>query len=355
MKELKHILSKDSSDYYPNLSGTLSSESYRNDEDENLLSNPDLQKINNQKETFIGGIESFTDKYQYNQSNNQLCKYLMTKNISLFLIMNIISLVIILISFIIKFCFILYKIKTTSYKIISFLIFLVTIFQFCSLIKYISFYRDYIDKKITRNENEIIMIILQKWNLFYSICILIFSLSIFFSILREDMYFFQNISWIKLLELILQIITLLILSLIYYGGNLNKNVAINMSGSLFNLIAIPFSFSSLLSFVLIIIINSLTYSFFINLNYLKNSFFIFMTCVAILVMVYRYDFILPIFNIIYQLANTDQMFDFSINIQKICVILNLCLIVIFFKKMIDNEQNVNDDEYNPIKDSIRED
>ena len=347
MKEYKKKKSKDSSDF-ANFTGTISSESYRNDEDLNLLNKPDLNNPNS-REIFVNGVESFIDKFLFIKSNNLFFRYIITNDASLLLLMYIISLTTLILLLAIK----LYFNFFVSNKIFSFLSILIIPFEFCSLIKNILLYRDLTEKKINKDDNDILMLFLQKWNMIYPISIFIFSLNIFFQIFFEDIFPLQNkfSIVIKIIEIIMQFLTLIILSFIYYESKSNKNgnLLYDIINNVFSWVSFPLSFSALLSFVLIVFVD------YINLIVIdiKNFCFLIITGVSILVMVYYNDFILPIFVLIYQFCTGNQLFNLEFNFQKICIVTNFCLIIYLFVKMYRDKINViEDDKYNLLKDEI---
>ena len=348
MKEHKKKMSKDSSDYTQNFTGTITSDSFRNDEDLNLLTKPDLRNFNS-REIFVNGMESFTDKYLFIQSNNSIFRYLTTNNISLLLLMNIFSLSSLLFLITIKTYFNLF----VTNKVIFFLNILLIIFESCSLIKNILLYQCLTEKKINKDDNDILNFLLQKWNMAYPISIFIFSLNIFFQIFFEDIFTIQkNFSIVlKIAEFIIQLLVLTILSFIYYESksNENGNLLYDIINNIFDWISFPLSFSALLSFVIIFFVD------FINLSLIdiKNFCFLILTGVSVLVMVYYNDFILPIFVLIYQFGRANQIFSFSLNFQKICTAINFCLIVYLFIKINRDKTNINEDErYKLLNDGI---
>ena len=172
-------------------SGT--NESFFLEEDKNLLD----KKEGDNKKFIISKTISYTNKFEFFKNNNIIyCFYL--DNINLILLFNIFSIFIFLISlitFIIKafFQIFLYGVISSNLYIILISVMLIP-FLICTLSKMIIIYNNE-DFKDNENENrDLIRLIMQKWNIYYSISLLLMTSNFFIKIIFIDIlnYHYKN-------------------------------------------------------------------------------------------------------------------------------------------------------------------
>ena len=325
-------------------SGT--NESFFLEEDKNLLD----KKEGDNKKFIISKTISYTNKFEFFKNNNIIyCFYL--DNINLILLFNFFSIFIFLISlitFIIKafFQIFLYGVISSNLYIILISVMLIP-FLICTLSKMIIIYNNE-DFKDNENENrDLIRLIMQKWNIYYSISLLLMTSNFFIKIIFIDIlnYHYKIFLFI---DILINIISLIIFGIIYYLTNSSNDILIS---NVIDNISFYFSASYLFSYMIIILIEQLK-----TLIYNSILYGFLLTCLSLILMVYYNDILGAFLIFIYQISGIKSISFYNMNFYTFCTLINFGFIIFMtFKSIRKHFFNNNDDNvYSLIKEETSE-
>ena len=322
-------------------SGT--NESFFFDEDKNLI---DKKEVDNKKFIITKTI-SYTNKFEFYKHNNILY-YFFLDNINIILLFNIFSIFVFLIALIAKLFFRIFLIGIISSNLYMILISIMLIpFLICTLYKMILIYNNQ-DSVDSENENrDLIRLILQKWNIYYSISLLLMSINFTIKLIVIDIlnYHYKIFLFIDILIIIL---SLILFGIIYYLTNSSNNILIT---NVIDNISFPLSASYLFSFMIIIFIEQLK-----TLVYNSILYGFLLTCLSLLLMVYYNDILCAFIIFIYQLGGIKKISFYNMNFHTFCTLINMGFIIFMTFKSIRKHffSNNDDNVYSLIKEEITE-
>ena len=297
--------------------------SFFNEEDQNLMENKELFN----KQNIINGSVSFTNKFEFIKKSNFIYKFYIN-NTSLILIMNILSLIFFLLIICIKILFLfILKPADINNKFMLYIIFLFLPFILLTLIKNIVLYNEskVMDKE-SENNKDLMRLLVQKWNIYYSISIFLLSLNLIFKLLLVDIIGFRY-KIIFVIEILIIIFSLILLVMIYYfTKSSNNNIIIIKT---IDIISFPLSISVLLSFVIINFVDQIK-----NLIYINSIYCFLLSCISLLVMVYYNDILFSFVILIYQMGGINEISFYNMNFHLFCTLINLGFIIFMSIKNI---------------------
>ena len=307
--------------------------SFFEEEDQNLIENKELYN----KKNIINGSISFINKFEFMKNSNLIFKFYIN-NISLILRMNIISLIFFLFIIGIKIILILFfGSNIISNKYMLYIIALFIPFLLATLIKIILLYKDY---KNNDNENEnkdIMRLLIQKWNIYYSISLILLSLNIILKFIIINIFNYHS-KILLIIDLFIIILSSIILGIIYHFTKSSKNNILIIRT--IDIISFPLSISVLLSFVIITFVDE-----FNNLIYISSIFCFLLSCLSVILMVYYNDILFSFLILIYQMGGIKNISFYNMNFHLFCTLFNLVFIIFMTIKNIrkgflfSNEEN----------------
>ena len=309
--------------------------SFFEEEDQNLIENKELHY----KKNIINGSISFINKFEFMKNSNFIYKFYIN-NISLILIMNIISLIFFLIIIGVKIIFIFFfGSNIISNKYMLYIIGIFIPFLLATLIKITSLYKDY---KNNDNENEnkdLMRLLIQKWNIYYSISLFLLSLNIILKFIIINIINYKyHYKILLIIDLLIIILSSIILGIIYHFTKSSKNNILIIKT--IDKISFPLSISVLLSFVIITFVDE-----FNNLIYINSIFCFLLSCLSVLLMVYYNDILFSFLIFIYQMGGIKNISFYNMNFQLFCTLINFAFIFFMTLKnlrkgfLLSNEEN----------------
>ena len=296
--------------------------SFFNEEDQNLIENKELYK----KQNIINGSVSFVNKFEFIKNSNFFYKFYIN-NIPLILIMNILSLIFFLIIICTKIFFLFFmKSVDITNKFMLYIIFLFLPFILLTLVKIIVLYNEF-KKNDKENENKDLMrLLVQKWNVYYSISLFLLSLNFILKILMVDIFNYHY-KIILIVDILIILFSLIIIGIIYYfTKSSNNNILISKT---IDIISFPLSISVLLSFVIINFVDQ-----FNNLIYINSLNCFLLSCISLLVMVYYNDILFSFLILIYQMGGIKEISFYNMNFHLFCTLINFGFIIFMSIKNI---------------------
>ena len=259
---------------------------------------------------------------------------LYVNNISLFLIINIISLLILLIIIFVKSLYLFLSIRNLSDYFMLAIIASLIPFLASTLSKIILLYNDYKNNDKENENRDLMRLLIQKWNIYYSISLILLSLN----------------SILKLIVILIILLSLIILGIIYYFTKSSDNniLIINLSDK----ISFPLSISILLSFEIINFVEQ-----FNDLIYINNVFCFLLSCLSLVLMVYFNDILFSLLVMLYQMGGIKNMSFHNMSFQLFCTLINMGFIIFMSIKNIRSgfsHQNNNDNNYTLIDDQLQD-
>ena len=312
-------------------------DSFFNEEDVNLIENKELYN----KRNILNGSISFINKFEFMKNSNFLYKFYIN-NTSLILLMNISSLIFLLFITCLKIIFFLFFSAMQIYDKYMLSIILIFIpFILSTLIKIIILYDEFKDK-YKESENKYLMrLLIQKWNIYYSISLFLLSLNLILKIFFVDILNFHY-KIIFIIDIFIILFSLIILGIIYYfTKSSNNNILILKT---LDKISFQFSISVLLSFVIINFVDQ-----FNNIIYLSSLFCFLLSCISLLLMVYFNDILFSILILIYQMGGINEISFYNMNFHMFCTLINFGFIICWSIKIKKNGKGClfsNDDNNN---------
>ena len=323
--------------------------SFFEQEDQNLIENKELYN----KQNILNGSISFINKFEFMKNSNYIYKFYIN-NTPLILIMNILSLIFLLFIIGIKLVFLFFvRSIIINNKFMLYIIILFIPFILSTLIKIIVLYDEF-KKNDKENENRDLMrLLIQKWNIYYSISIFLLSLNFLLKLLLVDLF---NIYYkiILIIDLLIIIFSLIILGIIYYfTKSSNNNILIINT---IDFISFPLSISVLLSFTIINCVDQMN-----NLIFNSSLYCFILLCISLLLMVYFNDILFSFLIFIYQMGGINEISFYNMNFHLFCTLINLGFIIFVSIKNIrkgslfsndDNNYLLIDDEFHYSAENI---
>ena len=317
--------------------------SFFDQEDVNLIENKELYNRKN----IINGSLSFINKFEFMKKTNVFYN-LYIDDISLVLIINIISLVILLLIILAKSIYLFLSIsKLSDYFMMAIIVSLVP-FLVSTLSKIIILYNDYKNNDKENENKDLMRLLIQKWNIYYSISLLLLSLNSILKLIVIDRYNYRH-KIILIIVILIILLSLIILGIIYYFTKSSDNNILIVN--LMDKISFPLSISILLSFEIINFVEQ-----FNDLIYINNIFCFLLSCLSLVLMVYFNDILFSLLVMLYQMGGIKYISFHNMSFQLFCTLINMGFIIFMSIKNIRSGfcyQN-NDDNYTLIDDQFQD-
>ena len=316
--------------------------SFFDQEDVNLIENKELDNRRN----IINGSLSFINKFEFMKKTN-LFYNLYVNNISLVLIINIISLLILLIIIFVKSVYQFLSIRNLSDYFMLAIIASLIPFLASTLSKMILLYNDYKNNDKENENRDLMRLLIQKWNIYYSISLFLLSLNSILKLIVIDRYNYRHKIFLIIVVLII-LLSLIILGIIYYFTKSSDNNILIIN--LMDKISFPLSISILLSFEIINFVEQ-----FNDLIYINNVFCFLLSCLSLVLMVYFNDILFSLLVMLYQMRGIKNISFHNMNFQLFCTLINMGFIIFMSIKNLRSGfcyQN-NDNNYTLIDDQFQ--
>lgn len=317
--------------------------SFFDQEDVNLIENKELYNRKN----IINGSLSFINKFEFMKKTNVFYN-LYIDDISLVLIINIISLLILLLIIFAKSIYLFLSIsKLSDYFMMAIIVSLVP-FLVSTLSKIIILYNDYKNNDKENENKDLMRLLIQKWNIYYSISLLLLSLNSILKLIVIDRYNYRH-KIILIIVILIILLSLIILGIIYYFTKSSDNNILIVN--LMDKISFPLSISILLSFEIINFVEQ-----FNDLIYINNIFCFLLSCLSLVLMVYFNDILFSLLVMLYQMGGIKYISFHNMSFQLFCTLINMGFIIFMSIKNIRSGfcyQN-NDDNYTLIDDQFQD-
>ena len=317
--------------------------SFFDQEDVNLIENKELYNRKN----ITNGSLSFINKFEFMKKTNVFYN-LYIDDISLVLIINIISLVILLLIILAKSIYLFLSIsKLSDYFMMAIIVSLVP-FLVSTLSKIIILYNDYKNNDKENENKDLMRLLIQKWNIYYSISLLLLSLNSILKLIVIDRYNYRH-KIILIIVILIILLSLIILGIIYYFTKSSDNNILIVN--LMDKISFPLSISILLSFEIINFVEQ-----FNDLIYINNIFCFLLSCLSLVLMVYFNDILFSLLVMLYQMGGIKYISFHNMSFQLFCTLINMGFIIFMSIKNIRSGfcyQN-NDDNYTLIDDQFQD-
>ena len=317
--------------------------SFFDQEDVNLIENKELDNRRN----IINGSLSFINKFEFMKKTN-LFYNLYVNNISLVLIINIISLLILLIIIFVKSVYQFLSIRNLSDYFMLAIIASLIPFLASTLSKMILLYNDYKNNDKENENRDLMRLLIQKWNIYYSISLLLLSMNSILKLIIIDGYNYRHKIFLIIVVLII-LLSLIILGIIYYFTKSSDNNILIIN--LMDKISFPLSISILLSFEIINFVEQ-----FNDLIYINNVFCFLLSCLSLVLMVYFNDILFSLLVMLYQMGGIKNISFHNMSFQLFCTLINTGFIIFMSIKNLRNGfyyQN-NDNNYTLIDDQFQD-
>ena len=315
--------------------------SFFDQEDVNLIENKELDN----KRNIINGSLSFINKFEFMKKTN-LFYNLYVNNISLVLIINIISLLILLIIIFVKSVYLFLSIRNLSDYFMLAIIASLIPFLASTLSKIILLYNDYKNNDKENENRDLMRLLIQKWNIYYSISLLLLSLNSILKLIIIDGYNYRHKIFLIIVILII-LLSLIILGIIYYFTKSSDNNILIIN--LMDKISFPLSISILLSFEIINFVEQ-----FNDLIYINNVFCFLLSCLSLVLMVYFNDILFSLLVMLYQMGGIKNISFHNMSFQLFCTLINMGFIIFmsiknlrngFYYQNSDNNYTLIDDQF----------
>ena len=317
--------------------------SYFDEEDKNLIENKALK---NKKKILIN-TNSFINRFEFIKNSN-LFYNCYCENDSNILLTNICSIILFLVSFTAKLIFkIIYKkLYPYNYSIIAISIIVIP-FLICTLIKMITIYKN-LESKEHENENrDLIRLIKQKWNIYYSMSLLLLTINFLMKFIIIDILQYY-IKIILIINIIIILISSVIFGIIYYLTHSSNNILIT---NLMDNISFPLSVSVLFSYMIIIFVEQIK-----TLIYNTPIYCFLLSCLSLILMVYYNDILGALLIFLYQLGGIKTISFYNMNFHTFCTLINFGFIIFMTFKNIRKHffSNIEDNIYILVKEENTE-
>lgn len=279
--------------------------SFFNEEDINLIENKKIYT----KKNIINGSISFVNKFEFMKKNNLFYNFYIN-DIDTILLMNIISLIFFLFILFFKLIFFLRSIIISN-SIISIIIILFLLF---TLTKIIYLYKDSKNNEKENENKDLMRLLIQKWNIYYSISLFLISLNFILKLILIDKLNFHY-TIIIIIEILIILLSLIILGIIYYFTKSSDNNILIIQ--IVDKISFPYSISILLSYVIINFVDQLN-----NLIYNSSIYCFLLSCLSLLLMVYYNDILFSFLVLIYQIGGIKHISLYNMNFHLFSTLIN---------------------------------
>ena len=304
--------------------------SFFDEEDKNLI-----EKEMNIKKNVITNTLSFTNKFEFNKNGNCLYNFTCQNKIGI-LLMNIFSIILFLLAFNIEIIFyIIFKVEKISNYFIIIISILLLPFLICTLIKMIKMLKNSELKDNDIENKDLNRLVIQKWNIYYSISLFLFTINLITKLLFIDILRYHS-KIILFFVLLIIIFSLVIFGIIYYLTKSSNNILIT---GLMDNISFPLSISMFFSFIIIMCIEQ-----FKTLIYTSPLYSFLISCISLLLMVYYDDILFAFIIFLYQLGGIKSLSFYNMNFHTFCTLINLGFILFMtFKSIRKNFFSQTDD------------
>ena len=307
--------------------------SFFEEEDTNLLENKELYN----KQNIINGSISFINKFEFMKKSNFIYHFY-SNNTSIILLMNIISLILFILIICVKLISLFFFSTTKiSNNLILCIFILIIPFLLLTLMKIISLYNNY--KQVDKEDvnKDLMRLLIQKWNIYYSIGLILLSLNFVLKLITFDIFNYHY-KVVLILEIIFIVLSSIIFCIMYYfTKSTNNNILFIHT---IDIISFPLSISVLLSFVII----NFTDQF--NIFIYNSSIYCFLlSCISLLLMVYYNDILFSFLVLIYQISGIKNISFHNMSFELFSTLINLGFIIFMSIKyirkgfVITNEDN----------------
>ena len=191
-------------------------------------------------------------------------------------------------------------------------------------------------------------LLIQKWNIYYSISLLLLSLNSILKLIVIDRYNYRH-KIILIIVILIILLSLIILGIIYYFTKSSDNNILIIN--LMDKISFPLSISILLSFEIINFVEQ-----FNDLIYINNIFCFLLSCLSLVLMVYFNDILFSLLVMLYQMGGIKYISFHNMSFQLFCTLINMGFIIFMSIKNIRSGfcyQN-NDNNYTLIDDQFQD-
>ena len=294
--------------------------SFFDEEDKNLL-----EKVVNNKKGVINNKTSFTNKFEFIKNSN--CIYnLYCENIKSILLMNIFSIILFLLSFVIKLIFQLFIDKkiVSHYNIILISLILIPFLIF-TLIRMIILFKNLESKDNDNVNKDLVRLVKQKWNIYYAISLFLLSVNFMMKLIVIDiLHYYYKIFLI--LDVSFIFLSSIIFGIIYYLTKSSSNILIS---NIIDNISFPLSISVVFAFMIVICLEQIK-----SLIYDSPIYVFLLTCISLLFMVYYNDILCSFLIFLYQLGGIKHISFYNMSFHTFCTLINLGFIIFMTFKSI---------------------
>jgi hypothetical protein len=192
--------------------------------------------------------------------------------------------------------------------------------------KIISLYNNY--KQVDKEDvnKDLMRLLIQKWNIYYSIGLILLSLNFMLKLITFDIFNYHY-KVVLIIEIIFIFLSSIIFCIMYYfTKSTNNNILIIHT---IDIISFPLSISVLLSFVII----NFTDQF--NIFIYNSSIYCFLlSCISLLLMVYYNDILFSLLVLIYQIGGIKNISFHDMSFELFSTLINLGFIIFMSIKYI---------------------
>ena len=215
-----------------------------------------------------------------------------------------------------------------------------------TLSKIILLYNDYKNNDKENENRDLMRLLIQKWNIYYSISLLLLSLNSILKLIIIDGYNYRHTIFLIIVILII-LLSLIILGIIYYFTKSSDNNILIIN--LMDKISFPLSISILLSFEIINFVEQ-----FNDLIYINNIFCFLLSCLSLVLMVYFNDILFSLLVMLYQMGGIKNISFHNMSFQLFCTLINMGFIIFmsiknlrngFYYQNSDNNYTLIDDQF----------
>jgi hypothetical protein len=295
--------------------------SFFDEEDKNLIE----KKVVNNKKGVINNKTSFTNKFEFIKTSN--CIYnLYCENIKSILLMNIFSIILFLLAFVVKLIYQLFISKKIVSHYYMLLISLILIpFLFFTLIRMIILFKNLESKDDVNVNKDLIRLIKQKWNIYFAISLFLLTLNVMMKfILIDILHYYYKIFFI--LDVLIIFISSIIFGIIYYLTKSSNNILIT---DIIDNISFPLSISVIFAFMIVICMEQIK-----SFIYASPIYVFLLTCVSLLFLVYYNDILCSFLIFLYQLGGIRHISFYNMNFHTFCTLINIGFIIFMTFKNI---------------------
>jgi hypothetical protein len=209
-------------------------------------------------------------------------------------------------------------------------------------------YNDFKNNDKENENRDLMRLLIQKWNIYYSISLFLLSLNSILKLIVIDRYNYRH-KIILIIVILIILLSLIILGIIYYFTKSSDNNILIIN--LMDKISFPLSISILLSFEIINFVEQ-----FNDLIYINNIFCFLLSCLSLVLMVYFNDILFSLLVMLYQMGGIKNISFHNMSFQLFCTLINMGFILFMSIKNLRSGfcyQN-NDNNYTLIDDQFQD-